>query len=106
MSTKTLIFSYGSLQEENVQLALYRRKLVGFTDVLKGYKLASKRIANRYPIIIKTESTTDTIKGMVFEISSDELLETDTYEGFHYTRVEVKLQSGVKAWCYIQQKEA
>lgn len=87
-------------------MALYRRKLIGFTDVLNGYKLASKKIANKYPIITKSESTTDKMEGMVFEISHNELLKTDTYEGVHYTRVEEILQSGIKAWCYIEQKEA
>lgn len=104
MSTKTFLFSYGTLQEEQVQLALYNRKLIGFAAVLKGYQLASKKIAGKYPILIKTENAADAIEGMVFEISNKELLKTDSYEGIHYTRVKEILPSGVKAWCYIQQQ--
>ena len=35
---KQLLFSYGTLQKEKVQLELFGRTLKGANDVLKGYK--------------------------------------------------------------------
>lgn len=104
MNTKTYLFSYGTLQDDKVQAALYGRKLTGFKDVLQGYLLSVEKIAHQYPIIYKTRNIADKIEGVVFEISEIELLKTDRYEGVDYSRTSETLESGVKAWCYIQQK--
>jgi hypothetical protein len=40
-----LLFSYGTLQQEEVQLAIFDRKLRGDQDELVGYDLASGREA-------------------------------------------------------------
>ena len=98
------LFSYGSLQQEEVQLLLYNRILIGSKDELKGFKLAEKLLDFKYPIIFETKSISDKVSGIVFEITIDELRNTDEYEGEYYQRVRVKLASGREAWCYVMQQ--
>lgn len=97
------MFSYGSLQDEDIQRTLYQRKLLGFKSTLKGYRLLDNKIESKYPIISKTNNSNEAITGIAFEISSEEVLITDHYEGNNYQRVEVKLESGHTAWCYVMQ---
>lgn len=104
MSTKNYLFSYGSLQDHEVQLALYHRKLIGFEAIVFGYKFSKEKIESRYPIIYKTHDLKDRIRGTVYEISKNELLITDDYEGNSYQRVQIQLESGSTAWCYVMPK--
>ena len=101
MSNKIVLFSYGSLQQQEVQLSLYKRVLKGDEDQLKGFKLTEELLYDQYPIIIETKDNTDLISGFVFEITLEELKFTDDYEGEHYRRIQVKLESGREAWCYV-----
>tara|TARA_R110002049_G_scaffold305515_1_gene502242 strand:+ start:14637 stop:14960 length:324 start_codon:yes stop_codon:yes gene_type:complete len=96
------IFTYGSLQEEEIQSALYGRNLKGKSDCLLGYALLEQKVFDQYPVIHPSLSKTDIICGMVYEISEKELLITDVYEGDSYKRIEVALQSGKIAWVYTR----
>lgn len=110
MNTENL-FSYGTLQNESVQLENYGRKLDGKPDKLIGYELSMIEITDAavvalsgaayHPMIKHTGIETDVVEGMVFEISTVELKRTDDYEVDDYKRVEVVLQSGKRAWVYI-----
>ena len=109
-----LLFSYGTLQLENVQLETYGRKLTGYKDTLEHYKLEQLEIkdsrvlarSNRefHPIAVKSNNDNDSIEGVVLEITEEELIETDKYEVSDYTRVLETLKSGKKAWVYIKNK--
>lgn len=109
---KHFLFSYGTLQLENVQLENYGRLLVGQKDTLLKYKLDQVRIADPivlkksgmefHPIASKTGNSNDSIEGTVFEISSTELKETDKYEVADYERVLETFLSGKKAWIYVK----
>jgi len=101
VNIKNFLFSYGSLQNAEIQLTLYNRKLVGIEDRLLGYTFSDQKIEARYPIIYKTQNLKDSITGVVYEISEEELLLTDAYEGSSYQRVQVQLASGIIAWCYV-----
>lgn len=99
------LFTYGSLQHEDVQENLFGRILTGTPETLVGYTLKKIQIEEEfgivhYPIIEETHNSEDTINGMVYEISNIELRQADLYEGVHYKRVEVQLQSNQKAWAY------
>lgn len=110
MSTEKL-FSYGTLQYEAVQLANFGRKLKGNLDDLPGFELSMIEITDPnvistsgeafHPIITYTGSPTDLVNGMVFEISTEELMCADSYEVSNYKRIKVKLASGVYAWVYV-----
>ncbi|MDI5897244.1 gamma-glutamylcyclotransferase [Flavobacterium sp. LB2P84] len=99
------LFAYGSLQNEDIQKDLFGRILDGTPETLIGYVVKEIQIEEEfglvhYPIIVETHKPEDTINGIVYSISSQELRQTDLYEGLHYRRVEVHLESNQKAWAY------
>jgi len=107
-----LLFSYGSLQLEDVQLATFGRRLEGRRDELLGAKRSSVPIAD--PEMIETLGKTHHdnvtfdpgdeggVAGTVFEITESELASADVYEAaFAFTRTSVVLASGSTAWVYM-----
>jgi gamma-glutamylcyclotransferase (GGCT)/AIG2-like uncharacterized protein YtfP len=107
---KQLLFSYGTLQLEKVQLETYGRKLKGKPDRLLGYKLSNLKITDKsvieksgkdiHPVAIKTDNANNSIEGVVFEITEQELAETDKYEVADYKRVQETFETGRRAWIY------
>tara|TARA_B100000929_G_scaffold33033_1_gene23903 strand:+ start:1017 stop:1349 length:333 start_codon:yes stop_codon:yes gene_type:complete len=105
------LFSYGTLQQKKVQLDTFDRLLEGKKDVLKEYCVSEIKIKDPsviglsgkevHPILRFTGNNFDEVKGMVFKISYNELLMADEYEVEDYSRLEVVLKSGTKAWVYI-----
>ena len=105
------LFSYGTLQQEKVQMDLFSRILKGTKDVLKGYKASPIEITDEtflatgdgkiQKIAMKSDDNNDSIEGTVFELSGKELLHTDSYEPPDYKRIKVELASGKKAWIYM-----
>ena len=99
------LFTYGSLQQDDIQENLFGRTLQGTPETLIGYVLKEIEIEEefglvKYPIITETHQPEDTINGIVYTITTNELRQCDLYEGLHYKRVEVHLQSDQKAWAY------
>ena len=104
------LFSYGTLQNNQVQIDLFGRILSGSKDILQGFKLAvieitdevflSRGEQNTQRIAIATGDPQDQIEGMVFEVTVNELLHADKYEPNDYKRVKVTLASGKQAWVY------
>jgi gamma-glutamylcyclotransferase (GGCT)/AIG2-like uncharacterized protein YtfP len=104
------LFSYGTLQQHEVQIALFGRALEGKPDRLPGYELSMLEItdpevaavsgSDRHPIVRATGRSTDQVDGTVLEITSAELAAADDYEVDDYTRALVPLASGVPAWVY------
>lgn len=111
-----LLFSYGTLQLEKVQLESFGRILNGEKDVLRGYQISTLEIKDKnvleqsrqafHPIAILTGNPKDKIEGVVFEISTEELLQADAYEVDDYKRVAAPLDSGKKAWVYVAKEKA
>ena len=111
-----LLFSYGTLQKETVQLALFGRVLQGSKDVLRGYKIETIEIKDEAFLsggedkfqrtLIHSGNQQDSIDGTVFELTEQELLLADTYEPDNYKRVQVVLASGKDAWIYLADKAA
>lgn len=106
------LFSYGTLQEEVVQISTFGRVLSGSPDSLSGYALRKVKVADPtvvaisgeawHPIIERTGQPSDVVAGTVFEITQDELLKADAYEVDDYRRVGVTLATGTRAWVYAQ----
>jgi gamma-glutamylcyclotransferase (GGCT)/AIG2-like uncharacterized protein YtfP len=106
------LFSYGTLQQEGVQIASFGRLLRGADDALPGYKQSLIEIAdpevirksgkNFHPIVAASADPADEVPGKVFEITEAELAAADQYEVADYRRVLVRLRSGVDAWVYVQ----
>ena len=105
------LFSYGTLRYEAVQLANFGRKLSGKNDTLSKFTLSQLKITDAqviaisgedvHPIVVYTGDDMDTVEGMVFDVSSDELSKADSYEVSDYKRVQVMLDSSVAAWVYV-----
>lgn len=105
------LFSYGTLQLEKVQLATFGRILKGEPDSLSGFKLEQLKITDEHvldkseldfhPIAIPSINQDDTIAGVLFEVSTDELIQSDSYEVSDYKRVEAKFKSGKLGWIYV-----
>lgn len=99
------LFTYGTLQDKEIQEDLFGRALNGSSEQLIGYQLSEILIEEEfgivaYPIIKETQNPNDIINGIVYHVSQNELYQTDLYEGKHYKRVKVKLQSDELVWAY------
>jgi hypothetical protein len=106
------LFSYGTLQIEDVQLSTFGRRLEGKSDILAGYRLTlipildqtvvAKSGETHYRNIQFTGSPTDLIEGTVFTVTEDELEQADVYEeDADYQRLMVQMKSGLNAWVYL-----
>ena len=107
-----LLFSYGTLQQEEVQVSTFGRKLDGEKDLLTGYEPSLVRIDDpavaerlkktHHDNVRNTGDDWSSVQGTVFEVSDDELAKADTFEAqYHYKRVIVPLASGKEAWVYV-----
>lgn len=107
-----LLFSYGTLQLESVQLKTFGRLLHGERDSMPGWKRSMLRItdpdviaasgADHHPIVAASQDPSDCVEGVVFEITTEELAAADAYEVSNYKRIFVRLASGQDAWVYVQ----
>jgi gamma-glutamylcyclotransferase (GGCT)/AIG2-like uncharacterized protein YtfP len=107
----TYLFSYGTLQQEDVQIATFGRTLRGETDALPGYTrrnvtitdpdIVRKSGASVHPIVVTSTDAADRVPGTVFAVTEADLLAADAYEVSDYQRVSVRLQSGRDAWVYV-----
>jgi uridine kinase len=105
------LFSYGTLQQPDVQLCTFGRRLDGTPDTLPAYRTDWVMItdpdviaasgSNRHPIVVPSTGPTDVVAGTVFDLTSTELAAADTYEVADYRRVLVRLGSGGEAWVYL-----
>ena len=105
------LFSYGTLQDESIQLSTFNRKLTGEPDSLQRYR------EGRVPIRTGALTTapgqyhlnaefsgndSDAVAGTVFEVTTEELEEADAYEATaNYKRIRVELRSGKQVWVYV-----
>ncbi|MFK8050812.1 MAG: gamma-glutamylcyclotransferase family protein [Halioglobus sp.] len=105
-----LLFSYGTLQQKNVQLSNFGRELNGQADSLPGYVLGEILITDErviresgkdvHLILNYTGNSEDAVSGTVFEITEEELLQADDYEVDDYQRISATMASGRSCWIY------
>ena len=105
------LFSYGTLQQESVQIASFGRALKGKPDALPGWRREMVEIIDcevfclsgeRFHPILVPGSERDEIAGMMFEISEEELKRADAYEVADYKRIAARLKSGLDAFVYVR----
>jgi hypothetical protein len=111
-----LLFSYGTLQLEAVQMATFGRQLAGTSDALPGFELVLLKIEDPAVVVISgtahhtmarfTGRASDVVQGAVFAVTPDEIQNADKYEVAAVKRVAVVLQSGVRAWAYVDARYA
>lgn len=112
-----LLFSYGTLQQENVQLATFGRPLKGTPDALVGFRRTLFEISDaevirtsgktHHPMATWTGVDSDRISGTVFEVTPEEIDQADRYETDPaYRRLNARLLSGREAWVYADASAA
>lgn len=107
------LFSYGTLQQENVQLSTFGRLLSGWKDTLVGFRLEPLEVTDPaviaasgkaiHTIAVASANDSDQIDGTLFLITADELTHADQYE-VDPVRVETVLKSGRTAFVYVSPK--
>jgi hypothetical protein len=105
-----LLFSYGTLREKTVQVSLFGRPLHGRADELVGFEqswieiedpeFAAESGTRHHAIVRRTDRPDSRVRGIVFEVSEDELEKADRYEPAGYARIRGRLASGEEAWVY------
>ena len=106
-----LLFSYGTLQREDIQLLVFGRSLQGRPDELVGFECSQitlqeprlvAQTGTRDHVIVKFNGRADSrVPGTVFEITDEELAKSDRYEVDPYMRKQTLLASGTQAWVYL-----
>src|ERR1700750_1199251 len=106
-----LLFSYGTLQEQPVQVSTFGRILQGEPGELVGFERTLLRIddedfvatsGRQYHAIVRfTGEPASRVSGTVYEVSEHELARADAYEPAGYTRVLATMASGEQAWVYV-----
>lgn len=106
-----LLFAYVTLQSENVQLATFGRKRDGNADALAQFRLEPLTIEDERVVAVSgkvqhtmtrfTGRISDVVPGVVFELTPAELERADGYEVPAVKRVAVVLESGLRAWTYV-----
>lgn len=106
------LFSYGTLQREDIQLSTFGRLLNGRKDELVGYEpslveivdaaMAAKLGKTHHANVTATGDPASRAGGTVFEVTDAELASSDVYEAlFDYARVTATLVSGRETWVYV-----
>jgi gamma-glutamylcyclotransferase (GGCT)/AIG2-like uncharacterized protein YtfP len=104
------LFSYGTLQREDVQLETFGRRLTGEPDELLGFELgrvaigepavAAKLGRSYYDDAVPARSEIR-LPGTVLEVTEDELATADHFElGAAYRRIAATTASGRSVWLY------
>jgi hypothetical protein len=112
-----LIFSYGTLQQPEVQLSTFGRLLAGQRDDLVGFEPSLVEIEDPQHATAAGRTHHDNVtfngrddsrvSGTVFEITDGELEAADRYEQrARYKRIATTLASGTKAWVYVDARSA
>lgn len=106
------LFSYGTLQLEQVQLDTFGRLLVGKADAILGFQLNYVEITDpavlassgqtHHPILRVSPDSSSEVKGTVFEITDEELAAADRYEVDDYMRVEAPTKTEQTCWVYVE----
>lgn len=96
------MFTYGTLQDAQVQRYVFNKVLEGEEDFLPGFKWFENAIYGRYPLVKPTFNVNDTVKGIAYKVTELDLTRCDIYETAAYQRKKFILKSGKEAWVYIE----
>nr|WP_297764015.1 gamma-glutamylcyclotransferase family protein [uncultured Muriicola sp.] len=100
-SATEYLFTYGTLQDKEVQQMVFSRILKGNKDHLKEHTISKELVGGLYPTVRSSPQSVKGVPGIVYIISKDELQRVDVYEGDAYFRKKVMLSSGTEAWVYL-----
>ena len=105
-----LLFSYGTLQQPEVQRTVFGIEIAGEADAVVGHRLGEVVIADPHvveisgsaihPALIPDNDPDAEVQGTALTLTTEQLAQADSYEVDAYRRVEVPLRSGRTAWVY------
>lgn len=111
MAADQLLFSYGTLQQPDVQLDTFGRLIPSEDDVLPGFTVDYAEIEDHrvvdlsgvsvHPIVRATGNPLDKVVGKALWVTEAELEASDEYEVALYRRASATLASGREAWVYV-----
>ena len=106
-----LLFSYGTLQQPEVQQATFGRRLDGRPDAVTGFRVEFLKItdddviatsgSDEHPVLLRSNDVGERVEGSLLVLSPEELEAADRYEVDDYVRTEVVTASGATAWVYV-----
>ena len=106
------LFSYGTLQQRDVQVANFGRVLEGSHDALNGFQIDHVEITDAkvlaqsglrfHPILRPSNNPNENVTGTVFAVTLQDIERADSYEVDDYHRIKVTLRSGKAAWVYVE----
>jgi hypothetical protein len=109
------LFSYGTLRQSEVQMALFGRRLEEEADSLIGFRIDTIEIAEpdivnlsgkaTHLILRRSSESTEAIHGVALAVSETDLAIADDYEGENYQRILVTLRSGRAGFVYVAPAE-
>jgi len=114
MADRLWLFSYGTLRQPGVQMELFGRLLEEREDALPGFKVEMIRIADDAVItlsrvaehpILRRGLEEDRVEGVALAVSADDVTKADAYETADYRRIEVRLESGRRAFVYVHRDD-
>jgi gamma-glutamylcyclotransferase (GGCT)/AIG2-like uncharacterized protein YtfP len=104
------LFSYGTLQKEQVQLklsdAFCREKRCFIRIQLNMLEITDPEVLRKsgqkyHPVLEFSGNADDEIEGVLFEVTEAEILQADEYEVDDYQRIETVFKSGNKGFIYV-----
>jgi len=105
-------FTYGTLQQDGVQIASFGRLLKGADDALPGCRQSMIEIAEPevvrpsgkrfHPIVAASDDPAEEVAGKVFENTDAEPIAADAHEVSDCRRLLVRLMSRREAWVYVK----
>ena len=97
-------------------MATFGRQLTGTRDVLPGFEETLLKIDDQATVVLSGKSShaiakftgrpSDRVSGTVYAVTPEEIQKADKYEVAEYRRVAVVLQSGIRAWVYVDARHA
>jgi hypothetical protein len=114
MTAMHRLFSYGTLQQADVQIELFDRRLDGEADALTGFVIATLTITDEAVVALSGEevhlvlrrgASDARIAGVALQVTDAELIAADAYETEDYRRITVTLESGREAFVYVAADE-
>ena len=97
------LFSYGTLQNSDVQIELFGCEVNFAMDVMTGYEVRTITLGNGTHKLA-VEHAGGQISGILLELTAEQIAICDEYEPEEYERVSVGLLSGKTAWAYVAAK--
>ena len=97
-----LLFSYGTLQHEDVQRRVFGRPVDARRDALVGFVREPVVIEGATEANVRFAGGSSRVDGVVLDVTDAELARADDYElPYGYKRVATTLASGTRAWVYV-----